>query len=63
MTYRIAILDDNAADLQRTEEMLSAYSAAHPAGNGTFEKGLTYGQSFRYFMDILQAKWNSRREG
>lgn len=30
MTYRIAILDDNAADLQRTEEMLSTYSAAHP---------------------------------
>lgn len=31
MTYRIAVLDDNEADLQRTEEMFSAYSAAHPA--------------------------------
>lgn len=31
MFYRIAILDDDADALRRTEEMLSAYSAAHPA--------------------------------
>lgn len=30
MTYRIAILEDDAVQMQRTEEMLSAYSAAHP---------------------------------
>lgn len=30
MTYRIAILDDDAADLRKTENMLSAYSASHP---------------------------------
>ena len=31
MFYRIAILDDDADALRRTEEMLSAYSAARPA--------------------------------
>lgn len=29
MFYRIAVLDDDTADLQRTEEMLSDYGAAH----------------------------------
>lgn len=30
MTYRMAILEDDAVQMRRTEEMLSAYSAAHP---------------------------------
>lgn len=31
MTYRIAILEDDAVQMRRTEAMLSAYSMAHPA--------------------------------
>lgn len=61
-----AAMDRVVEELPKCRKRQSVQGAgepdATPAGNGAFEKRRIYGQPLRYFMDILQTKWNSRRD-